>query len=803
MVAMNKIAHKVGMGFITITVLAFLALSYQIVALYNINAAVNDHAVMIETGERQTDILVIGAIQEKAQNAQYVLALSLCVLVFCSIGCGILLKRQIMTPLHKVTNALVTNLYHSASEKSLLKLPEADRDDEIGTLIKIFNEVMNLRNQSEDSLRLYKSVVEYSNDAVVITKSDLDNPGPEIVYVNEAFHKITGFTMEEVIGQSPRFLQGEKTDHEQLKKLRIALESGEPYQGEIINYTKEGEPYWLSISIFPIPDAQGNISYFAAIERDITEQKQVEAEIQEARIQAEYANRAKSEFLANMSHELRTPMNGIIGMANIMQETDLDAEQKEFNQVIDQSARSLLVILNDILDLSKIEAGELKLENHPFDLGQSVTEVVELFKHLAIEKNIDLNLDISEDLPRFVEGDSGRITQILRNLINNAVKFTHEGSVTVKVEYADDHAHISVIDTGIGIPENQVERIFAKFNQADNASTRIYGGTGLGLAISRELVEMMSGDIGVQSVKDEGSTFWYSVPLTIRDDVEDLLKQFAPSVKEPKVIQDDVCQFARILLVEDHPTNQLLMERLLKKLGYHQIDFAENGKDALELYEQQTYDMILMDCQMPIMDGYEATSWIRKLEEGTDTRIPIIAMTANAMVGDKERCLKAGMDDYISKPVDVEKFKVTLAEWIGHAVDVVIDKNAQTEQDVSNHAQNPIPDNDAPVAIEHLTIFTDGDKELEAELFQVFFEQAEVGLIDLEESLNAGQEDDWRKAAHKFKGASANLGAVKLSELCYTAEQDFEAANDDKIILLTKIKDAYDEVKTFLEERIS
>jgi PAS domain S-box-containing protein len=529
-------------------------------------------------------------------------------------------------------------------------------------------EIGEVLKKSEEK---YRTILENIEDGYY----EVDIAG-NMTFFNDAACRITGYSEDELMGMNNREYTEEKNASKLYREYNKVYETGIPTKRldwEIVK--KDGTTGSLETSISLITGSGGQPIGFRGVIRDVTERKELERAILEKKRSAEEATKAKSQFLANMSHEIRTPLNGIIGMAELALDTELDDNQKNIFQTINTEAGALQDVINEILDFSKIEAGKFDIENIPFDLRVTVEDVANSFAHRAEQKGLNFISFLSPNVPPRLMGDPARLRQIMVNLMGNALKFTHKGELYFKgelVEELEDRVKIrfSIKDTGIGIPEDRQATIFESFTQADGSTTRKYGGTGLGTTISKQLAEMMGGEIGFESEEGKGSTFWFTALFGKREGNEQI--PATPDLVTGYSVAEDYRKEIRILLVEDYPTNQQVVMRHLSSAGY-QVDLARDGSQAVKAYERKKYNLIFMDIQMPIMDGYAATQEIRKIETrnpepSTIQRVPIIAMTAHAVKGYRERCLKAGMDDYIPKPVKRKELLAIVEKWT-HEID--------------------------------------------------------------------------------------------------------------------------------------
>lgn len=520
-----------------------------------------------------------------------------------------------------------------------------------------------------------------------------------------------------------------------------------------------------------------------------TDLKQNYNELTAAKEAAQSADRAKTTFLSNMTHELRTPLNSVIGMTNLLRERPLASDDKEMLNTVNQSAMMLLDIVNNILDISKIEAGAITLEHVGFDYTTIISNVINSLQYLADHKKIALNYTLENPIP-FLKGDPLRVTQILTNLVSNALKYTSSGSVSVCVSSRPAAAnsielHCRIVDTGIGIAEEKIGSIFKKFTQADESIARRFGGTGLGLAITADLISLMKGRIGVESRPNHGTTFWFTIPFETCAKIESHEHEASLRHKQRQATGTWQPENTKILVAEDHLLNQAFIKRLLPKYGLNNFDIVENGKEVLDAIRAKQYDMVLMDCFMPEISGYDASRMIREQENATGLHLPIIAMTANAMVGEEERCREAGMDDYIAKPILEKDFILVLSQWIRFENIAPISEISTT----GVHAVN----------LDILKTFSNGDPAIEKEFIAIFLQQSDKQIAALDTLCVDGHCQEWSEYAHALKGGAGGVGAIRLKELSAQAQSMVNAKASDRTALLNAIRTEYTEVKSHLK----
>lgn len=510
--------------------------------------------------------------------------------------------------------------------------------------------------------------------------------------------------------------------------------------------------------------------------------------LKKAKEQAEEAIKVKTDFFANMSHELRTPLNSVIGMTQLLQAMKMDEEQQEMFDSIKRSADNLLKIVNDILDISKIEAGQIELEYLPFDAFREVRHTVQALTPLATQKNLEITVDVSGDTAP-VLGDSMRFSRIITNLISNAIRYTERGYVkvyarTIKTRENRINLTVEVEDSGIGIPADKIDHVFEKFSQADTSTTRKYGGTGLGLTITKELVEHMEGQIYVTSEEGKGSVFSITIPFetSTTEEVDALRRPDEFTDGHAMAMTGIPASQARVLLAEDHPMNQTFIKKLCKNLGLVNYTLVENGREAVNELQMNSYDLVLMDCHMPEMNGYDATIAIRNMDDPLRRSIPIVAMTANAMPEDEQRCLACGMSEYISKPIDIGNFKKKLSPWIN------FNQSSEKGQDAKNLTDAPTP---PPYDLTNLKANSMGDTAFEQEMIAMFVDQTRKQIDELAPQCTDGRNDEWVEIAHALKGTAGSVGANTMRELCAEAQNMHDAAQSARKDKLVLIENAY------------
>jgi len=524
-------------------------------------------------------------------------------------------------------------------------VPLADGNGRIYGILGVFEDI-TARKLAEEELQNLRTAVEQSANAIVIT----DRSG-RIEYVNPAFVKSTGYAVAEVVGHTPRILNSGEQTESYYRQLWESISSGKVWRGQFHNKRKDGSLFWEAATVSPVHNERGEIAHYIAVKEDISDRKALESNLREALESAEAGNRAKSEFLAMMSHELRTPLNRVLGYAELLSYTQLDEEQREFTQTIRKSGDHLLQVVNDILDFSSIEKGTLKLEAAPVVVADLLETSCLPIRKSAADKGLEFRCTTEPEVPEQITGDAHRIRQVLINLLGNAVKFTSNGAVSLRVACPlggnRRFVEFSVEDSGIGISPGTISQLFRPFMQGDSTLRRSYEGAGLGLAISQRIAEAMGGSISVTSALGKGSTFVFRIPLGTFSPASGKAPEF-PGASRQKDTRMPPSPLP-VLIVDDEPDNSSLAGKMIEALG-HRAEFAANGLQAVEAFVPGKYSAVLMDMRMPVLDGLEATRRIRDIERASGGHVPIIALTANVMPGDRDRCIAAGMDDFLSKP---------------------------------------------------------------------------------------------------------------------------------------------------------
>jgi PAS domain S-box-containing protein len=636
--------------------------------------------------------------------------------------------------------------------------------------------------------------------------ADPTDPATPIVFCNAAMAEMTGYRPDELVGRSFTILEGPETDREAVARVFAAMTECLPSADDILHYRKDGSTFWNAVTVRPISAPDGALRRLVISCIDVTDQRDIQEKLQgaqdeqtrlaaetfalaedldrareeaeNARLAAEAANVAKSRFLAIMSHELRTPMTAVIGMGDLLMGTSLTPQQQGFVKTLRGSAETLLAILNDVLDFSKVEAGQLELEKIDFSLHRLIDDVINLFQVRAATKGVTLSASIADDTPRHVRGDPIRFRQVLFNLIGNAIKFTDRGRIEVALWAVDwpggqVELHCEVSDTGIGLSDEQSARLFEAFVQADASTARRFGGTGLGLAICKRLVEAMGGKIKVKSELGRGSTFHFSIVVGHADGPPSLDAIARPPSETMEELTDMTLQPAALLLAEDNEVNRMLITTMLKRMG-HQVTAVENGALALEELQTQgaAFDAVILDMAMPVLDGPSATREIRRLAAPL-CDIPIIGLSADALPEHRAGHLAAGLDAYLTKPIDWKQ----LAAVIERAV---------SGGDVNLDPQGRADDDDGRRTLADLNLYPVIDKTKLAELRQALGsesldsmlrllpETARREIANLCDGVTGNQERQIKHAAHTLAGLAANFGCPRLAYVARAVNDRFD-----------------------------
>lgn len=639
------------------------------------------------------------------------------------------------------------------------------------SFVTAFAQDITLRIEAERALKKseekYRGIIENMNLGLI----EVDNT-ETIIYANHSFCEMSGYESDELIGRSAPsiFLKGDNQEVAVETNHRRRQGQSDAYEVKVKN--KRGELKWWLISGAPVIESDGSFAGSIGIHLDITRQKNLEDELRKAKSDAEYSAHAKELFLANMSHEIRTPMNAILGIGRLMSKTTLSAQQRFYLDTIQNAANNLLVIINDLLDFSKIEAGKIAFEYIGFNLKELLAHAVSVLRHRAEEKGLALRFECEEGVAPVLIGDPYRINQVLLNLLGNSIKFTEQGAVTVSCRLAKDDTQtqrisFKVQDTGIGMGEDFLKHLFDKFTQEDESVTRKFGGTGLGMSITKQLVELMGGNIKVDSRKHEGTviSFDISFPKGYGNDL--------PEITTAEV-DTQILKGKRILLVEDNDMNRLLARTVLAQYGAEVLE-ANDGSAAIARLEQESYDLILMDVQMPVKDGLETTRHIRS---HIDTSVPIIALTANAFKQEEEKCLQAGMNDFISKPFEEDKMVQLVAQWLGKGrVMAVTEKTSGNEPDAKAVTYD----------LSKLHTIARGDEEFIRKMLELFIREIPKTIGQMQEAFQAGDMKTLGALAHRIKPSMDTVGIASVKNDILFLEAINTSEVKDKFLINSRL----------------
>lgn len=684
---------------------------------------------------------------KKIELALSVLAIAILVLEFIYIFLPVLKSLRIKNKkLSKLNRQLVQ------SNNELVASEEEIRVN--------LEQISALRESLEIRERQYRELVENASDMIYEL-----GPDGKFTFVNAVMEVHSGYSKEELLGKPYWELihEDDRTDTIQFYRTQLK-ECREVSYREFRMHSKNGD-LWVGQNVRMF--FEGKYAHkVSVVARDIALRRQAERALQEAKEKAENATRIKSDFLSMISHEIRTPMNAIIGLTNLLLEDKLTVRQQENLKLLKFSGENLLTIINDILDFSKIEANKIEIEKVDFDLKEIIQRTVNMMEHRLFGKDVEVKVFYDSTLPQYFKGDPVRIVQIITNLLGNAVKFTEEGEVRLVVEALERKGTLvtfrcTVMDTGIGIAPDKIDTIFESFSQAGNNITREYGGTGLGLTITRRLINLMGSDIAVKSIPGEGSSFFFNLTLEEgQKPSEDKNSNDLATIVQERSIY--------ILLVEDNRVNQMVALNFLQNWGIHTV-VANDGKEAVELIKEKRYDLVLMDLQMPVMNGYEATRAIRSMSDPYFQNIPIIALTASAMIEMREKVLTTGMSDYMSKPFHPGDLQRIISKYVLQE-DVKAARNTITSQ---------------------LDLYTEGNTEFKCELIEQFLQNLEELKVVFENALTAKDAEMFRAAVHKSKTTVSVIGYKPLSDILDTVKEEMKSTFGSDAIFPEAIRSSF------------